>query len=51
MPHTLQQSDHRAMIQDIINDYIKYGNTEEVKKIQEAYEFAEKAHQESIRKS
>lgn len=51
MPQTPQHIDHRAMMQDIISQYEKYGERGEVERIQAAYEYAQKAHAGVLRKS
>ena len=43
--------DTLKMLQDIIQQYEKYGDKNETPRIQSAYEFAQKAHQGIARKS
>lgn len=51
MPHTLPHIDHRTMMHDIIRSYEQYGEKDDIKKIEEAYEYAGKAHAGVLRKS
>ncbi len=51
MPHTFQHNDYRVIMQEMLHRYRAYGDEQGVIKIQEAFDYAQKAHTGITRKS